>query len=712
MATPPRPRPLAPRRPEAGNSLCRLYTHWHQRGQRAQITLLLLLTVPPAAAQSPEPRVRPGWDVERWFPFGSSFTLIVDPLPDPGEVLRVFADDVDLTALMEIEGNRWTFPAKLTRAVPSGERTVTVYRVSGSGEWQELGQFPLRLRTRSGFEQANLAPTLDLMGDGQWEGEELGAGPLQDSRSASLQATLASEHRRGAFALSSAFAVTGVPQREAALRFADLGERAPRVDLASYLMATAWGATQVSLGHVQFGQHRLIAQGFAARGAAVRLPLATGVSLELASTGGSAQVGWDDLLGLSQAHHRMRSATLNLTEWIPRELGNARLAFTWLDGSILPRAAFNEGAVTAAERSKGGGAQLSLTSSSHRLGMEAGWARMRLNPAFDKELEAGIEVEPVQSSRSDARYLEVQATFLERPGSGDSQPASLTLTIQHQRIDPLYRSVAAAAQADVDQLSGQLAAQLGAATAQLSWERTHDNLRCLPTVLGSQGERQGVHVALPFPQLFPGQAWLPSLQTGWEHTRTVGRSRDDTLFPPETVPDVNTRTLTAGLGWAIASWQLGYQLASSLARNGNVVERDATLESGSHALNLGVTLSPSVQLSLDAGRERVGQRGTGQVETSHRLGLLTSLRLSQALQCSARVSHTLATSRPDRDKRAGADMEIQLAYQFPLGLPAARASANVRLASSRQHARLPIFEFEEETRRWSTSLGLAVSLQP
>jgi len=512
--------------------------------------------------------------------------------------------------------------------------------------------------------------------------------------------------------LRSALAVTGVPQREAALRFADLGERAPRVDLASYVIASEWGAATVSLGHVQFGQHKFIAQGFSARGAAVRVPLATGVSLELATTGGSSQVGWDDILGLSQAHHRMRTATLTLTEWIPSELANARLALTWLDGSILPRTAFNQGAVTAAERSRGGGAQLSLASPSQRLGVEAGWARMRLDPAFDGELEEGLNVEPVASSRSDARYLEVHTTLLERPGSGDSQPSSLTLGIQHQRIDPLYRSVAAATQADVDLLSGQLAARLGAATAQLSWERTWDNVRRLPTVLGSQGKRQGVHVALPFSELFPGRAWLPSLQTGWEHTRTVGRSRDDTLFPADTVPDVDTRTLTAALSWAIAWWQLSFQHASSLARNGSVAQTDLEVESASHALNLGVELSQYVQLTFDAARERIARTETGQVETSHRLGLLTALRLPRALQCSARVSRSLATSRPNKEERGGADVEMQLAYQIPLGVPAARASATLRLASSRQQTRLPIFQLDQETRRWSASLGLAVSLQP
>jgi len=158
--------------------------------------LLLLLSAPPAAAQSHEPRVRPTWDVERWFPFNSPFTIVIDPLPGPDEALRVFVDDVDLTALMEVEGNRWTFPAKLSRAVPAGERTVIVYLVSESEGWQELAQFPLRLRTRAGFEQASFALALDFLGDGQWEGEQVGVAPCKalaplPSRGASPASTAA-----------------------------------------------------------------------------------------------------------------------------------------------------------------------------------------------------------------------------------------------------------------------------------------------------------------------------------------------------------------------------------------------------------------------------------------------------------------------------------------------------------------------------------------
>ncbi len=542
------------------------------RREQLMLRALLVLLAPPAASAQTFPSgIQPGWEVNQWHPLNSSITLIVDLHPEPSASLRVFVNEVDLTALFEIEGDRWSFPLRLNKVIGSGEHTLTVYLVEASGQWRELDTFTLRLRTPAGFERASFSPAVNLSVDGQWEGERVGTGDGQGTSSASLQATLATEHRRGSFQLNSTVEVIGVPQREAALRFTDLGARAPRVDLASYLIASQLNKTRLLLGHLQFGEHRLIAQGFAARGVALQVPLAAGVTLALATTGGSSQVGWDDLLGLSQTHHRMRSATLNLTNLLPRTWGTTRLALTWLDGSLLPRTSFNQGAVTSAERSQGGGVLLSFTTPSQRLGVEGGWARMRLDPAFDAELEGGLETEPVGLSRSDARYLEVQATLLDRQGSDDALPASLTLAVQHQRVDPLYRSVAAATQADVDLLSGQLAAQLGAATAQLTWERTYDHLRRLPSVLGSGGEREGIHLALPLSQMPPGRAWLPSLPAGWEHTRTTGRSRDDTLFPPDTVPDVDTRTLTTALSWAIASWQLSYQYASSLAQRGEPV---------------------------------------------------------------------------------------------------------------------------------------------
>ncbi len=379
------------------------------------------------------------------------------------------------------------------------------------------------------------------------------------------------------------------------------------VDLSSYRVEARLGKATLSVGNLQFGGHRLVAQGLSARGLAASVAIARGVSVELAATGGSSSVGWSDLVSLSERQHQMRSATLQL-EFLPSVPGATRLTLTWLDGSLLPRSDFNRGAVVAAERSWGGGAQLHLALPSGRLGLEAGWARMRLDGGFDAELEEGLAVEPVASSTSSGHYAELQATLLEGR-LGEHAQGAQRLALQHQRVDPLYRSVAASTQADVDQRAGQLIAQLGSVTVQGSWERTVDNKR-LPTVLDSHGERQGVNLALPLPQLL-STSWLPSLQAGWDRSRTRGLARDGALFPPDTVPDLDTTSRSASLDWGVGAWQVGYRWSRSLADNRNPAQAQVDLEPTSQRIAVARVLGQRVNVSLDASREETRELGSG-----------------------------------------------------------------------------------------------------
>jgi len=661
-------------------------------------------------AQGTPISVEPRWSTEAWHSLSTPFTLALNRrlTPEAGS-LRVFVGEVEVTALLEPQQLLLTYPARLKGVITAGEHRVKVFLDSPTGEWVELGSFPLRLRTRAGFEQARIAPTLDLAGEGRWEGEDGSDAPVQSDLGASLNATLASEHRRGTFSLESSFAVVGVPERPAALRFAELGEDAPLVDLSSYLVEARLGGATLSVGHLQFGRHRLVAQGFSARGVSASVPIARGVSLELAATGGSSQVGWSDLVSLSERQHQMRSATLQL-EFFPTVPGVARLALTWLDGSLLPRSGFDRGAVVAAERSRGGGAQLHLALPSGRLGLEAGWARMRLDDGFDAELEEGLAVEPVASSTSSGHYAELQATLLEGR-LGEQAQGALRLALQHQRLDPLYRSVAASTQADVDQRAGQLMAQLGSVTVQGSWERTVDNLNRLPTVLGSHGERHGVNLALPLPQLL-STSWLPSLQAGWDRSRARGLARDDSLFPPDTVPDLDTTSRSASLDWGVGAWQVGYRWSRSLTDNRNPAQAQADLKPTSHQITVARALGQRMNVSLDASRDETRELGSGQQDRSHRLGLATSLRLGDALGCSVNLSHSTRRSLPEGAENTGIDGDVQLSYRFSLGLPGGQGGASLRLARRHQTTLSPLFGVDEDTRQWSASLGVSVSLAP
>ena len=155
------------------------------------------------------------------------------------------------------------------------------------------------------------------------------------------------------------------------------------------------GRTVLGLGHVSAGSHRHLMNGFASRGvsATVRGGVA---SLAVGAVNGSSIVGWNNISGLNNGDHRVYSATLGL-ELRPRRPGALHLDATVLDGSLLPQTSFTQGAVVDAERSTGGGVQLSATTPGERLRAAAGYSRSRFdNPDNDQELTGTSGVVPVE----------------------------------------------------------------------------------------------------------------------------------------------------------------------------------------------------------------------------------------------------------------------------------------------------------------------------
>lgn len=73
----------------------------------------------------------------------SSLTFELDQLPTPSEgQLALFIDNIDVTALIKIEGNRVIYEPRLL-PLPNGESTVTLYLVTLEATRLPIAQFPL-----------------------------------------------------------------------------------------------------------------------------------------------------------------------------------------------------------------------------------------------------------------------------------------------------------------------------------------------------------------------------------------------------------------------------------------------------------------------------------------------------------------------------------------------------------------------------------------
>jgi hypothetical protein len=258
--------------------------------------------------------------------------------------LAVFVGSTDVTSLLETTPTRlryrpWPSP------LPAGETKVTVYLISPSREWKQIAQFTLRVagdaiaaqpqakdqtQIPAGASsdpaqqtaQSSLAiiPSLAIAAKsqpGSWYAPATARPKRTTFTDYTLQGRLKTSIERKAFGLQSQFDVVGSSYRPEALRYGILGDKAPRIDLSSYLMQFKLGSTSFNAGHINYGSNRHLINGFASRGLSLSQPLGKRAEVSVAAMNGTNIVGWGNFFGLDRRDHQVVSGKLGYKERRP-----------------------------------------------------------------------------------------------------------------------------------------------------------------------------------------------------------------------------------------------------------------------------------------------------------------------------------------------------------------------------------------------------------
>ena len=299
--------------------------------------------------------------------------------------LAIFLGTTDLTAMFTPTGTALRYTPDLL-VLPSGPTELVVYHVppDSGAAWTELKRVPVRVRYRFDVERAAFDPGLSLNNEGQIaQGQFPTPDELPDHRiyqdfTTQLEAS-ADVERRG-WRVQTEARIVGVSYREEALRFRELADQAPNLDLAEYAVQVERGPGVVTLGHVSHGRHPYLIDRFNSRGATGTVQLGAPFDLSVAVMNGSRVVGWSNPVGLNEPDHRIVSGTVGVELW-PRQPGAFRVEGSLLDGSVLPRNGFNQGAVVDAERSRGLGFRVLSAPFGQRLQVEGGAGAALRRPA-------------------------------------------------------------------------------------------------------------------------------------------------------------------------------------------------------------------------------------------------------------------------------------------------------------------------------------------
>jgi hypothetical protein len=645
--------------------------------------------------------------------------LIESSGPVAGE-LAVWVDHTDVSAwLQRPRLDQWKVPAAVMAWLP-GARSVRLFRVD-AGRWLPWSDHELASGPAAKGPPA-LKPRLDLAIKAQPDARASGSQTLAPRRTfedLTLRAALAVDQPLGASgALRGAVNLAGSSHRPEALRWQGLQLGAPKVDLADYRFELTAEPLTLGVGHLGFGAHPLLLDGFGTRGLSAKLALGERWDLQFAAGNGSAIVGIDNPLGLEDPQHQLRLASLGV-ELDPAQPGRWRAELQVLDATLRATANFNRGEIPEAERIRGLGLRGRGSWLDGRLRVDLALARSRHDPAEDPQLQAAAPLRAIAPATRNAVTADASYELL-RGWAGWSERLPLTLALQAgaRWVAPLYKTVGTFLAADQKTERLAATAAFGAAQLQLFADRREDNLDELPNLLKTGTRNAGAALVLP-PSLWGAEAapkWLPSA------TLRLTRNRQRALNAPDFAqsgiapthrPDQATRGAQLALAWAIDRWSIGYQWQSNFQDNRQPGREAADFLASGHQGQVQWSATDALQLALNLGRSRNHGYERSRAEFSDSAGLSINWQVGElnALNAQAQLQrgHDSLHQTSSRQDNLQAQWTHRLAWRHADGTPLP-AQAFVRYARLRAANTDRTFGTATSGVLWTLNAGIGITL--
>ncbi|MBW4542801.1 MAG: hypothetical protein KME43_27295 [Myxacorys chilensis ATA2-1-KO14] len=596
---------------------------------QSQLPQLRSLTVPTTIAQQPNTQrtptiVRPG----------ETLRLKLDRLPTEG-TLAIFLDQTDITSQVQQTATEFVYQPTLF-PIASGDHTVTFYIVKPGNQWSEFTTFSIKVEEspppsstppQSPNPQPNTPtpqPTESPAAQLSTQARDLTITPklsvnfksqILDARSpdagvsdrptfADLSFTggISAQYQRGDLNLQTNINLAGSTFQQEALRFGQLGESAPPVDLSDYLIDLKVGSAQFSLGHICYGNHPFLLNSLCTRGLSSKLSINDRLDLSVAHLSTTSIVGFDDILGIANSNNTVTAATLGL-QLLKNQAGGIRLETTVMRGLRQPVSDFNAGEVVDAEESRGIGFRLLANDASGRFKLDAGLARSTFtNPSSDAQLINDFDVVKVEPVTRNAWYVEANYDLLKGVPLDATRTLDLSFNFRRERVDPQFGTVGTSVTADRLQTQFGINAAIAGATVQYQSNQSEDNLANIPTVLKTRTRNTSLNVNVPLQTVLNVQNnFLPTLTYSFQKTHQFGVNTpipELSAFDPTEIPDQITTTRQFGVSWSMSEFNLSYQLSNTFQDNRQLSRENADFKTISHQISMGWQPNPRFNLNL------------------------------------------------------------------------------------------------------------------
>lgn len=645
------------------------------------------------------------------------------------ERVAVTIGETDLTVLFTPTENRLVYDAKLM-PLPIGESSVTIYLIA-SGNWKEIAKFPLNVAEakEEKSKTEDQKPKADEIAAGDKpktdeskktdEGQKTAEAKAEPEASPAptpkvpfglekfdflpaftvsmksqpfqsnfpvfnqpteratftdwtLTGSAKHEVKQGKFSADANFDFAGSSFKQEALRFGTLGEKAPNVDLSSYLMNFQVGKAKFSYGHTSFGNNRHLVSSFSARGLSINIPINKYFDVTGGVLNGTSIVGFGNFFGLHKLDHQIQGATLGI-EFIPKRQNAMRLEVTGFNAYIQALSGVSEGRINDAERSRGFGLRFITSDNSERFKLEAGYALSRFQNPADTELDPDGNAVPIAPVTRSAHYIETSYQILKDLKLSANKNLNLTANFKHEYVEPLYKSLGAGAGADRMTQDYSLDASIGEITFGYGFNHSNDNLRNVPSILKSITRANRFAVALPLTAIIgkpdkPSQ-FLPRLGYNIDITHQFGAGipvNGGFEIDLSTIPDLVNTNQTFSSTWQFSKFNFEYRYNRSNADNQQTGREFADQIGWTHGFTFG--LNPMTTLSFNVGLNLESQNNLELVQINNTKALTFGVNWQpfKGATFASNFSNTIAGDRAKTNDNKNTNFDIQFAYNFNL----------------------------------------------
>lgn len=543
------------------------------------------------------------------------------------EQFQVLLGDSDITSLFEYKNQHLKFAGGIP--LPAGENQLTISQLI-DGEWQEIGNTPLSVMTTDGFKQAEWTPTLELNVNSQLD-ERVTGDATRSERPSFTDVTasigLSSHHEKDNFSIDSNINLFAVSNREQAIQYGNKLNQASKWDVADYSVSMINGNHFVQVGHTSYGNNSLLIDNLSRRGISWQYQNENELTFNGAILSGTDIVGYNNFLGLAD-HSKQFVNTLGFGfNTFTQSRISLRLEGTYLDAERLSQDDFGVAGISNAEQNQGMAFKLIASDSENKLNADLSIGLSRYTNPDDLSLSFGDDLVALETETAVAHNLNVSYALIEEWQTPWGSDTYIILNGNHSSAEPLYQTLTAYVQANVENKMVGAQYQVGSVSGGFSTQSSRDNLDNLVNLLTTKTKNDSFSASMPLAQIFgedneesqPSQ-WLPGLDYGFQETHQFALNSPDAIDSGfnggSHLPDQLTTSHNLSSNWQFDSYSISLQSNHTEQDNRQAGRDEADFSSLQHAIGINIQQNDTTSWAFSLAKNRLLDQLANKIEYS------------------------------------------------------------------------------------------------